>query len=89
VTGPEGVPACGATNAGRSAGGFSGVRKSVTVSALASRSVSAGRFQLASMVASTEVWSCTTLVTPPGAARGDVGQLEREHRICRARRTWI
>lgn len=38
----------------------------MTVAALASRRVSAGRFHLASIVASTEVWSWTTLVTPLG-----------------------
>jgi len=48
-----------------------GSRKSMTSLALASRSVSAGRFHLRSIVASTEVWSCTTLVTPPGLEYGE------------------
>jgi hypothetical protein len=38
-------------------------RKSASVVALASRRVIGGRFHLASIVASTEVWSCSTLVT--------------------------
>lgn len=39
--------------------------------AFASLSVSAGRFHFASIVASTEVWSWITLVTPPGAEYGE------------------
>ena len=38
----------------------------MTVAALASRLVRAGRFHLASIVARTEVWSWKTLVTPFG-----------------------
>ena len=42
------------------------------VSALASRLVSAGTFHLLSIVASTEVWSWTTFVTPPGLEYGEM-----------------
>src|SRR5207244_212435 len=46
-------------------------RKSTTVFALASRYVSRGRFHLASIVASTEVWSWTTFVTAFGLEYGE------------------
>ena len=39
----------------------------MTVLALASRLVSAGRFHLCSIVARIEVWSQTTSLTPPGS----------------------
>ena len=51
--------------------GLLGSRKSMTVAALASRSVSAGRFHLCSIVARIEVWSWTTLLTPPGLEYGE------------------
>jgi hypothetical protein len=41
-------------------------RKSMTLAALASRWVSAGRFHFSQIVARIEVWSCMTLVTAPG-----------------------
>src|ERR1035441_3232632 len=56
-----GVRSCGAP----------GSRKSMTVFACASRSVSAGRFHLCSIVARIEVWSCGSLVTPLGLACGE------------------
>ena len=51
---------------GSNSGGWPVSKKSMTVAALASRLVSAGRFHLCSIVASTEVWSYTMLLTPPG-----------------------
>jgi len=41
------------------------------VAAFASRNVMAGRFHFGSIVASTEVWSWTTLLTAWGRAYGE------------------